>query len=73
MSLGYVLLEEGAEVDLQADMREVLSILDNEMPRFRLRKLWLPGMLSEWRVGGILAPAGQSDRQRPNIHHSVSA
>ncbi len=34
MSLGYVLLEEGAEVDLRADMREVLSILDNEVPKF---------------------------------------
>ncbi len=34
MSFGHFLLEQGVEVELQADLKEVIDALDDEVPRF---------------------------------------
>ena len=34
MSLGRLLLEEGLDIELKADIREVIELLDGEIPKF---------------------------------------
>ena len=56
MSLGHLLLEEGVEMELKADMSEVISLLDSEVPSFSYdgygyRVTSLKGVLgSQWRL-----------------------
>ena len=37
MSFGNFLLEQGVEVELQVDLKEIISLLDDEVPRFAHR------------------------------------
>ena len=39
MSLGRLLLEEGLDIELKADIREVIELLDGENTQIRLRRL----------------------------------
>ena len=56
MSLANVLLHEGAELDLETDMSEVMSTLEDEVPKFRcdgygFQVVPLDGVLgSSWRL-----------------------
>ena len=56
MSLGYFLLEEGVDIELKADMKEIIALLDSELPNFfyngyGYRISSLKGVLgSQWRL-----------------------
>ena len=34
MSLGHLLLEEGVEIELKSEMKDIIAFLDNEVPNF---------------------------------------
>lgn len=56
MSLGRLLLEQGLEVELKADMKDVIAFLDEEVPGFShdgygFRMRPLRGVIgSEWKI-----------------------
>ena len=56
MSLGHLLLEEGIELELKVEMKEVIALLDSEVPNFAhdgygYRITSMKGVLgSQWRL-----------------------
>ena len=58
MSLGHFLLEQGMEVELKAEIGEVISLLDSEVARVRVRRLRLPYQLREGGHGVPVEASG---------------